>query len=115
MGANGKLEKISLNPQCSCSPTCTSYITPAFGDCTETGEPNRTATSAQIPHKLFKTYALRSNVHISATYVIIIPSQVFLIIWYLITARYLSWEGSLRWELGQREEAGFHQTNGETA
>lgn len=34
---------------------------PAFGDCAEKGEPNRTATTAQILHKLFKTYALRSN------------------------------------------------------
>lgn len=49
-------------------------------------------------------------IHISATYIVIIPSQVFLIIWYLITVRYMSWEGSLRLELGQREEAGFHQS-----
>ena len=40
------------------------HVTPAFGDCTEKGEPNRTATIAQIPHKLFKTYALQSNTYI---------------------------------------------------
>lgn len=52
---------------------------------------------AQMPYKLFRTYALRSTVRISVTYIIIIPSQVFLIIiWHLISMHSLSWEGRLR-------------------
>lgn len=51
-----------------------------------------------MPYKLFKTSALRSNIHVCVTYVIT-PSQVFLIIiWDLTIMHYLSWEVRLRWE-----------------
>lgn len=68
----------------------------------------RLDATAQMPYKLFKTYALRPNIHISVMYIIMIPSQVVLIImWYLINMHYLSWEVGLRRKSGLERRLAF--------